>query len=158
MIHRVTYKVKVGRLDTLRVWRGANDLSGRWRPDLSDHPVVEELACAMASRIFGVRTFARWGDVGVRIANVRHERNKATAFYIADDLKYFGPSDWPTPMVSLTPPRPGMSSLKSHGSDPDGEYAGDVRLDELTDVRSTEVEIERDENGNLLPGSVSFLL
>lgn len=61
-------------------------------------------------------------------------------------------------MVTLTAPRPGMSSLKSHGSDPEGEYAGEVGLDELTDVRSTEVEIERDENGNLLPGSVRLFL
>lgn len=75
VIHRVTYQVDVERLDTLGVWRGANDLSGRWRPDLSDRPVIDELPCSTASRIFGVRTFAKWGDVGVRIVHVRHDRN-----------------------------------------------------------------------------------
>lgn len=152
VIDGVTYQVRLWKLDVMDLWRGANDLSGTWQPDLSRTPVMEKVACSAASRIFAVRTFAKWGEVGVRIAQVRHDQNKATAFYIARDLAICGPQDWPAPVSSRTPPRPGMSSLKSHGSDPDDEFAGDVCLDELTDVRSTEVEISRDADGNLLPG------
>ncbi|WP_235533941.1 hypothetical protein [Sanguibacter sp. Leaf3] len=152
VIGGVTYKVNLWQLDEMTVWRGANDLSGTWQPDLSRTPQIEKMPCSAASRIFAVRTFAKWGDVGVRIAQVRYDQNKATAFYIVGDLTYCGPQDWPKPVSSRTPPRPGMSSLKSHGSDPDDEFAGDVCLEELTDIRSTEVEIGRDEDGNLLPG------
>lgn len=158
VIDGVTYQVSLWRVDRMVVWRGANDLSGTWQPDLSREPVTEKVPYAAASRIFGVRTFARWGDVGVRIAQVRHDTSTATAFYIVSDLKYRGPQDWPAPVSSRTPPRPGMSSLKSHGSDPDDEFAGEVSLDELTDIRSTEVELARDGDGNLAPGEGSTVL
>lgn len=150
VIGGVTYQVQIHRLETLRVHRGANDLSGAWRPDLSPDPVVDEVPCAAASRIFGVRTFAKWRGVGVRIAQVRHARGRATAFYLPIDLEVCGPQDWPRPVRSRTPPHGGLGSLKSHGNDPDDEFAGDVQLKLLTDIRQTEVDLPRDEDGNLL--------
>jgi hypothetical protein len=147
VVDGVTYQVDVWRRDELSVWRGANDISGSWKPDMSRSPVIEKVPCSQASRIFAVRVFARWGDVGVRV--VRRPRGQATAFYIPSDLATCGPEDWPTAARSRTPPRPGMSSLKSHGSDPDDEFAGDVWPGQLTDIRRTEYDLTRDEDGNL---------
>lgn len=147
VIDGVTYSVSIWRDDELSVWRGANDRSGAWRPDTSRRPVVEPVPCARASRIFSVAVFARWGDVGVSV--VRRPDGRATAFYLPSQLRSSGPQDWPAPVSSRTPPRPGMSSLKSHGSDPDDEFAGDVDVDELTDIRRTEYDLTRDEDGNL---------
>jgi hypothetical protein len=145
----VTYQVRVLGCDELLVHRDAHDRSGSWQPDLSPDPVLERVPCAEASQIFGVRTFAVWRGVGMRITGVDHARGKATAWFIPNDLAVYGPPDWPRPLGFRTPPHGGMSSLRSHGSDADNEFAGDVRIRLLTDIRQTRVDFPRDADGDL---------
>lgn len=130
--------------------RGAHDGSGAWQPDLSPDAVVERVPCAEASQVFGVRVFAVWRGVGVRISGVDHATGRATAWYLPGDLAARGPADWPRPVRSPAPPHGGMGSLKSHGSDPDDEFAGQVRIRLLTDIRQTRVELPQDADGNLV--------
>lgn len=150
VINGITYQVNFSHRDsTMSVLLDANDSSGTWMPDLAYRPAYEMMPMTAASRLFGVRTFAKWGDVGVRIVQADHRLGKATAFYVPTDLVVSGPKDWPAPRRSSVPPRDGMSTLKSHGSDPDDEFAGDVPFDQLTDIRQTEVELPRGEDGDL---------
>jgi hypothetical protein len=146
----VTYQVRVASREVLLVHRGAHDRSGAWQPDLSPDPEVERVSCAEASDIFGVRVFAVWRGVGMRITGVDHVRDKATAWYIPNDLAVYGPPDWPRPLGLRTPPHGGMSPLRSHGSDADNEFAGEVRIRLLTDVRQTRVDMPRDADGYLV--------
>lgn len=145
----VTYQVRVVSPEALLVHRGAHDRSGAWQPDLSSDPVVERVPCAQASAVFGVRTFAVWRGVGMRITGVDHARGTATAWFIPRDLAAYGPSDWPRPLALRTPPHGGMSSLKSHGSDADDEFAGEVRIRLLTDIRQTRIDFPL-EDGTLV--------
>jgi hypothetical protein len=148
-IDGVTYQVRVASREVLLVHQGAHDRSGAWQPDLSPDPVVEQVPCAAASQVFGVRTFAVWRGVGMRITGVDHARGKATAWFIPNDLAVHGPPDWPRPVGLRTPPHGGMSSLRSHGSDADNEFAGEVRIRLLTDIRQTRVDMPLDADGRL---------
>lgn len=150
VIDGITYQVNFSHRDnTMSVLLDANDSSGIWMPDLAYRPEYEIMPMTAASRLFGIRTFAKWGDVGVRIVNAKHRLGKATAFYVPTDLQNRGPEDWPAPRHSSIPPRDGMSTLKSHGSDPDDEFAGDVPFEQLTDIRQTEIVFPLGENGDL---------
>jgi hypothetical protein len=146
----VTYQVRVASREVLLVHRGAHDRSGAWQPDLSPDPEVERVPCAEASEVFGVRVFAVWRGVGMRITGVDHARGRATAWFIPNDLAVYGPPDWPRPLGVRTPPHGGMSSLRSHGSDADNEFAGEVRIRLLTDIRQTRVDLPLDADGNLV--------
>ena len=154
VIDGMTYQVKVRDAETLCVYMDANDRSGRWQPDRSRRPVTEVRACGDASRIYGVRVFAMWRGVGVRVIGTyynraEHPEGEAAVFYRPNDLEISGPRDWPRPVRSMVPPHDGLRSTRVVGSDAPDEFAGGAPLDELTDIRQTEVAFPRDEHGNL---------
>lgn len=162
VIDGVTYKVTVLDAETLRVFTDANDRSGTWQPDRSRWPVKEDRACGDASRIYGVRVFAKWRGVGVRVTRIHYNRaeypeGQVDVFYTPIDLEVYGPRDWPRPVRSRVPPHDGLRSTRVVGSDPPDEFAGGTSLDELTDIRQTEVAFPRGEHGNLHRRPLFFL-
>lgn len=146
----VTYKVNFSLRDsTMTVLLDANDSSGKWMPDISPRPAFEVIPLSDASRLFGVRTFARWREVGVRVIEADHRVGTATAFYVPSDLERRGPRDWPSPRRSSMPPHDGMCALHAQGSGVEDQFAGVVPFDQLTDVRQTEIDLALDRDGDL---------